>query len=140
MGLVYAEIMLHNPRDAALKPIAVSALVDTGAYWLCVPEHVAIQLKLETYEHREVTLADGKKHMVPYVGPVKISFENRTSFSGALVFGDEVLLGAIPMEDMDVVVSPLHGTLTVNPQNPNIVAGKVKGNVKYSNVKGEHHG
>lgn len=126
MGFVYSEITLRNPRDASLKPMAVKALVDTGAQWLCIPEHVAIQLGLERHEDREVTLADGKKQTVPYVGPIQISFENRTCYSGALVFGDEVLLGAIPMEDMDVIVSPLHRTLTVNPQSPNIAAGKVK--------------
>lgn len=125
MGFVYADLVLHNPREPELRPIEVKALVDTGAYWLCIPEHVAIQLKLQKHEDREVTLADGKKHIVPYMGPLQISFENRTSFSGALVFGNEVLLGAIPMEDMDVVVSPLHQRLMVNPENPNIVAGKV---------------
>lgn len=125
MGLVYADLTLHNPRYPELKSLEVSALVDTGAYWLCIPEHVAIQLKLQKHEEREITLADGKKLMVPYMGPLQINFENRTSFSGALVFGNEVLLGAIPMEDMDVVVSPLHQKLMVNPENPNIVAGKV---------------
>jgi clan AA aspartic protease len=127
MGLVRADITLRNPREDALLPMQVSALVDSGAYWLCIPEHVAMQLHLQKHEEREVTLADGKKHLVPYMGPLQISFANRTSFSGALVFGDEVLLGAIPMEDMDVVISPLHQKLMVNPQNPNIPAGLAKG-------------
>jgi len=39
--------------------------------------------------------------MVSYVGPVEVKFENRSCFTGALVLGDEVLLGAIPREDMD---------------------------------------
>lgn len=126
MGLVYANITIKNPKLPELHPATVKALVDTGAYWLCIPEHVAIQLKLEKFEDREVTLADGKKQTVPYVGPLQISFENRNSFTGALVFGDEVLLGAIPMEDMDVIVLPLEQKLVVNPKNPNIPCGIVK--------------
>jgi hypothetical protein len=42
-------------------------------------------------------------------------------FAGALVMGDQVLLGAIPMEDMDLVVIPAERKLAVNPRNPNIV-------------------
>ncbi len=36
-----------------------------------------------------------------------------------MVLGDEVLLGAIPMEDMDLVVHPATRTLAVNPASPN---------------------
>ena len=43
---------------------------------------------------------------VPYVGPIKVTFGNRFCYVGALVLGDEVLLGAVPMEDMDLVVNP----------------------------------
>ncbi len=126
MGLTYANITLSNPVDESLKPIIVKALVDTGALYLCLPEHVVRQLGLKQYEVREVTLADGKSQTCPYVGPVEIRFENRMSFVGALMLGDEVLLGAIPMEDLDVVINPLLQTLTVNPANPNMACGKVK--------------
>jgi hypothetical protein len=37
---------------------------------------------------------------------VELRFKNRIGFSGALVLGDQVLLGAIPMEDMDLFVVP----------------------------------
>jgi hypothetical protein len=49
-------------------------------------------------------MADGSRKQVPYVGPIEIHFKNRIGFSGALVLGDQPLLGAIPMEDMDLVV------------------------------------
>lgn len=127
MGLVRADIVLKNPKEGKLNSISVNALVDTGANWLCIPKHVALQLGLEEQVEREVTLADGAVIKVPYVGPLQIEFENRMSFSGAMVFGDEVLLGAIPMEDMDVVVSPLDRKLTVNPRSPNFAAGIAKG-------------
>ena len=127
MGLVSAEIELSNPRDGHIRPIKVKSLVDTGALHLCVPEHVAIQLELEELYKREVTTADGKKHLVPYMGPISIKFENRGCFTGALVLGDEVLLGAVPMEDMDLVVSPAKQTLMVNPESPNIAMSIAKG-------------
>ena len=43
-----------------------------------------------------------------------------------MVLGDEVLLGVVPMEDMDVLVSPATQTLVVNPANPNIARAIVK--------------
>lgn len=126
MGYVRAKIQLKNPRESALKSIDVEALADTGALMLCIPEHVRIQLKLEELEKREVTVADGRKQIVPYVGPVQVSFQNRNCFVGALVLGDEVLLGAVPMEDMDLLVSPAHQILMVNPESPNLPHALVK--------------
>ena len=91
MGLVRTEIELSNPRDAGIRPLRVMSLVDTGALHPCVPEQVAIK------------------------------FENRACFTGALVFGNEVLLGAVPMEDLDVLASPATRTLIVDPASLNIL-------------------
>ena len=126
MGLIHAKINLSNPRQTAIEPITVKSLVDTGALHLCIPEHLAIQLELEELYKREVSTADGKKHLVPYMGPLVLKFKNRGCFTGALVLGDEVLLGAVPMEDMDVLVSPAKQTLIVNPESPNIAMSIAK--------------
>lgn len=120
MGLVYANIQLSNPKKPDLRPLSVKAMVDTGAVMLCIPEHVAVQLQLEEIEKREVTVADGRRCTVPHVGPIQIRFENRTCFTGALVLGESVLMGAIALEDMDVVISPSGETIIVNPESPNI--------------------
>jgi clan AA aspartic protease len=126
MGLIYADIELANAKNGSLKSMAVRALVDTGAMTLCIPEHIAIQLQLEEIEKREVTTADERSHVVSYVGPVQIKFANRTCFTGALVIGESVLMGAVPMEDMDLVISPSGQTVTVNPKSPNIPSAVVK--------------
>jgi hypothetical protein len=63
---------------------------------------------------------------VPHLGPVELAFENRKCYVGALVFGDEVLLGAVPMEDMDLVISPALRRVVVNPENPNFASAVVK--------------
>jgi len=126
MGHVLAEISLSNPRKPELRPITVSALADTGALMLCLPEHLVIQLELESESSREVTVADGRSMRVPYVGPIRVAFENRLCYVGALVMGDEVLLGAVPMEDMDLVLAPALRQVTVNPASPNIPHARVK--------------
>ena len=126
MGLVYADIELANAKNGSLKSMVVKALVDTGAMTLCIPEHIAIQLQLQEIEKREVTTADERRQVVPYVGPVQIKFANRTCFTGALVIGESVLMGAVPMEDMDLVISPSGQTVTVNPKSPNIPSAVVK--------------
>lgn len=126
MGTVYTTIMLSNPRHDELRPVEVRALVDTGTMYLCIPEHVAIQLRLEQTEEREVTLANGAKQLCPYVGPIRVRFEDRGCFTGALVMGEEVLMGGIPMEDMDLVVMPLSRTVGRNPLSPNIPSSLAK--------------
>jgi clan AA aspartic protease len=126
VGMVEAEIELSNPSKPGLKPLMVRALVDTGAMTICIPEHVAVQLQLPQIEQREVTTADERSHVVPYVGLIQIRFENRTCFTGALVIGDSVLLGAVPLEDMDLVISPSRRTITVNPRSPNLPSALVK--------------
>jgi clan AA aspartic protease len=122
MGLILAEINLKNPLRTDLESLTIQALADTGALHLCIPEHVALQLgyKSAPDQSREVTTADGKKHLCPYVGPLQIFFKNRSCFVGALVLGDQVLLGAVPMEDMDLVLIPSLQKIDVNPNSPNI--------------------
>jgi len=129
MGIVKAKINLSNPRETGLMPVEVTCIVDTGATYLCIPESVALQLKLEESQKRDVTLANGHITEVPYVGPVKIEFENRICFAGAMVMGDIVLLGAIPMEDMDLMVHPKLLKLSVHPERPNVAGGLALGNL-----------
>jgi clan AA aspartic protease len=126
MGIITTTVELSNPKQPELSPLKISAAVDTGAMTICIPEHVAVQLNLTEIERREVTTADERSHVVPYVGPIQIRFQNRTCFTGALVIGDTVLLGAVPMEDMDLVVSPSRRTIEVNPKSPNIPSAVVK--------------
>ena len=120
MGLIRGSVTLSNPTRPELEPLPVSALADSGAVHLCIPEHLAIQLQLAELERREVMLADGRRRSVPYVGPVEVRFGNRRCFTGAMVLGNKVLLGAIPMEDMDLVLQPQLQRLSVNPDSPNI--------------------
>lgn len=139
MGLIYAEIDLINGGDIYLhrqnrldekevKQVRVKALVDSGAYNLCINETLQKQLDLPFIEKQIVTLADESLLEVDFVGPVDIRFENRSTTVRAVVLpGDaEVLLGSIPMEDMDVVINPKEQKLTVNPKHPYVATKHLK--------------
>ncbi len=127
MGITYADLRLANQSRPDLEEIDVSAVVDTGALHLCIPEHVAMQLQLTPLKQREVQTADGKSHLVDYVAPIKISLLGRECVTGALVLGNQVLLGAIPMEDMDLIIEPARLRVSVNPISPNIPLSLAKG-------------
>jgi clan AA aspartic protease len=126
MGLITTQIELRNPLDSRLAPLTANALVDTGAMHLCLPQHVVLQLGLQAVQQREVTTADGQRHICDYVGPAEVTFSNRSCFVGALVIGEEVLLGAVPMEDLDLVITPSRQTVEVNPDAPNCPSSIVK--------------
>ncbi len=139
MGLVYADIELISSEDIAvfnrgyikkedIRKEKVSALVDSGAYMLCVNEHIKNQLGLRKLSEMEAELANGRIEKVDVVGPVDIIFKNRSTTCRAAVLpgNTEVLLGAIPMEDMDVIIIPKKQTLVINPENPYLAKKKIK--------------
>ncbi len=139
MGLVYAEIELTNAGDAYLvrkkmipeadrKSVRVNALVDTGAFMLSINETVRAQLDLPFIEKQMSQLADDSLLEVEVVGPVEVRFENRRTTCDAIVMPGEaqVLLGSIPMEDMDVIIEPRQQKLMVNPKHPYIAQKYLK--------------
>ena len=120
MGIIYADIRVSNFAQPDLEEITVNALVDTGALDLVIPEHLAIQLCLNDLKPREVHLADGSRKLARYVGPIKVAAMGRDCVTAAVVMGDQVLLGAIPMQAMDMVVHPRSERLVPNPDSPNV--------------------
>jgi clan AA aspartic protease len=131
MGLIYAEIELINAGDLELakrnfmdadeiKKIRIDMLVDTGAYNLCINEEIQAQLQLSFVEKRSAFTADNRLIEMDVVGPVFVKFKNRTTSCLAMVLpgNSEPLLGAIPLEDMDVLIHPLRQELIVNPDHP----------------------
>jgi len=133
MGIIKADIELVNPSDIVLaesghlsenniRKVEITALVDTGAYMLCINEEIQAQLGLRHMDVESLELADGSVIKAEVVGPVIINFKNRNTACRAVVLPgkSEPLLGVIPMEDMDVVIVPLKQTIDVNPANPNM--------------------
>jgi len=139
MGLIYAEIELANSGDIYLaqkgfikkeeiKKVTVKALVDSGAYMMAINEEICEQLDLPVSEEQSAILADGQEVQLKIVGPVEIRFLTRSTTARAIVLpGDaEVLLGSIPMEDLDVVLNMKDQTLTLPPDRPFMAQKSVK--------------
>jgi clan AA aspartic protease len=139
MGLVYADIELISGDDLALyrrgyikevdiKRISVRALVDSGAYTLAINQRLKEQLGLMALGTQGGELADGTQVEMEVAGPVEIRFANRRAIVDALVLPNEsgVLLGAIPMEEMDVLIDPKQEKLIPNPQYPDLAQGVLK--------------
>ncbi len=139
MGLVYAEIDLISVDDIVLnrrgfldeekiKQVTIKALVDSGAYMLCINENIKTQLDLPLIEKQFSRMADETLLELEVVGPVEIRFENRSTTVRAIVLpgNSEVLLGAIPMEDMDVLIDPKRQKLVVNPEHPYVATKHLK--------------
>jgi len=137
MGYVYADIELTNEEDLTLnrhgylpdneiKKITSRALVDSGAYDLILNQEVQNKLKLPILGKRPIKLADESVIEVDIVGPVQVRFETRATTVRALVLPDaeEVLLGAIPLEGLDVIIDPLRERLLINP--PESTNAKIK--------------
>jgi len=129
--MVYADIVLINASEIEMarrhligeeevKQMTVKMLVDSGAYLMGINETIREQLNLPFIENRKVILADGRVEEFEVVGPIKVRFSNRTAICAALVLkGDcEPLLGAIPLEELDVVIHPQRQELIVNPDHP----------------------
>ena len=140
MGLTYAEITLANSSDGILaqqgrlpdadvKRVTVKALVDSGAYMLVINENIKRQLDIPVRDKRAVVLADGTTKECEIVGPVDLFFKTRATSCRAVVLPGgnvEVLLGAIPIEDMDVLIDLKNNELILPPERPYIAQTIVK--------------
>ncbi|MBP6826685.1 MAG: hypothetical protein KA165_09015 [Saprospiraceae bacterium] len=130
--MVHANIEIINAADLELadrmqigeeeiRRIEISCLVDSGAVMLTINEDIREALGLRIKDHRPSQLADGRRIMLPVAGPVEVRFEGRFCTTNALVLPDdnEPLLGAIPMEEMDLWINPNRGMLTpIHPEGP----------------------
>ncbi|MCX8470773.1 MAG: aspartyl protease family protein [Chitinophagaceae bacterium] len=139
MGLDYADIELINAGDIEMarrhiigedeiKRMHINALVDTGSHMLCINETIQEQLQFPVVEKRKAQLANSSVLECDVVSMVELKFKNRRTICNAMVLpGDsEPLLGAIPLEDMDVLIHPLRQELIVNPEHPFYAQMKIK--------------
>ena len=124
MGEVNVELTLKNGADIVrvsdgtmteqnVRSVTVTALVDTGAMLLVIGEELRKKLGLGTLESRTVDLAGGLTTSCNIAEPVEINWKNRKSLIRPMVLQDEeeVLLGVIPLEEMDLMVDPVNKTL-----------------------------
>lgn len=118
MGLVQAEITLKNIRDKIkaeegyikeleIRQTTVQAVVDTGAMTLIINEELRQQLGLGVVGEKLATLADNTKKTVKIAETVEVHWKNRSmTCQPWVVSAGRILLGAIPLENMDLIVDP----------------------------------
>ena len=119
LSIVYNEITLRNALDVGdarhgrikeheIRQITVQALVDTGAGTVVINEEIRAKLGLDITGSRPGTLADGAKYSYNLAGPVEVVWKDRFTTCDAIVLpnANEVLLGAIPLEGMDLTINP----------------------------------
>ncbi|MDR1318266.1 MAG: hypothetical protein LBJ90_01460 [Treponema sp.] len=119
MGITKDEITLTNAVDKGnvkrglmdekeIRSVTVTAVADTGALRLTMPESLRRQLGLEILKKVPATLGDGEKVQLGLTEGVEVRWRDRAEITQAWVVDKEcsVLLGAIPMEGMDIMVDP----------------------------------
>ena len=125
MGIVNAEITLKNAfdvgnavngvlKESEIRQMTVTAMVDTGAGTLVINEETRERLGLRIKGSRWASFANNTKEKCDITEPVEIHWNNRLTALQALVVpgSDKVLLGALPLEDMDLIVDPARQVLT----------------------------
>ena len=129
MGRVALEVDLANQEDlvlvkaGALRPdkvrrVRVSAIVDTGASYLVIPKKVATELGVPVAGKAGVRYADRRKATRSVVEGVQVELLGRHGTFKAIVepHRDDVLIGAIVLEDLDLLVDCR--TQTLYPRDP----------------------
>jgi len=118
MGIVQAEITLKNIKDKMkaeegyikeleIRQTTVQAVVDTEAITLVINEQLRQQLGLVIVGAKQATLADNTKRTVQIAEAVEVHWGNRSmTCQPWVVSAGRILLGAIPLEDMDLIVDP----------------------------------
>ena len=128
MGSVRVQIKLTNAVDEELvhrgllapkhlREYDTDALVDTGSV-LVIPDRIAQQLGLRIRGHQLAKYADGRQESLGVTGPVIIKCLGRETTEDALITGDEVLIGQVVLEKLDLLVDCKNQQLIPNPQNP----------------------
>ena len=119
MSVITTEITLKNMMDVGdamrglieedkIRQMTVESVVDTGAWTLVINEEIRDKLGLLDRGIGEANLADGQKAEYPMAGPLEVWWKNRHLVCEALVMPDapDVLLGALPLEHMDLTINP----------------------------------
>ncbi len=131
MGKVMTRIRLTNSMDrekafageldtSEVRSETIEALVDTGATTLAIPEDVARRLGVRFAGTRNVRMASGERHAIPWVAGVHLEILGRDMTCDALVLpvGVPALIGQIPLEALDLIVDPKNREVRVNPESP----------------------
>jgi clan AA aspartic protease len=124
MGCFKEEITLVNAGDvsavqngyipeAKVRAVTIKAVPDTGAWTLVINENTRAKLGLAIIGSMRATLADGSVGVFDQTEAINIRWKDRATSQQALVLPNskEILLGALPLEAMDLMVDPVNERL-----------------------------
>ncbi len=137
MGAVRAKIQLKNAIDEELvnrgllapnllRQVEIEGLVDTGAVALIIPQKIVEELGLRIRGQRIAQYANGSEESIPFTGPVIVTWEGRETVDEALVVGNEVLIGQVILEKLDLLVDCKNQRLMPNPEHPDYPVAMIK--------------
>lgn len=137
MGAVHVKVKLTNAIDEALvnrgllapgllREYETQGLVDTGAVSLVIPALMVEQLGLRIRGQRVAQYANGSEEAVGVTEPIIIECEGRETVAEALVVGNEVLIGQVILEQLDLLVDCKNQRLIPNPANPDYPVAMIK--------------
>jgi len=106
--------------ETAVRAVEVEAMADTGATMLVITQAVASALGAREIRRTRVRYGDGRVAPVSIVGPIHLEVCGRTMSADAVVEPDatQVLLGQIPLEELDLIVDAKRQELRPNPEHP----------------------
>ena len=125
MGFVFEDITLRNSSDVTnaatgiieesdIRQKTVKVLVDTGCYSIVISAELCKELGLRVKGKKGAWLANNERIICEQTDGVEICWKDRNTILPALVIPDRpyVLLGALPLEAMDLIVDPVREKLT----------------------------
>lgn len=137
MGAVRVKVKLTNAIDEALVSWGLlaphllcecetQALVDTGALTVVLPPEIAQQLAMRIRGQQIARYANGFEEPIGVTEPVVVVCEGRRTSVEALVVGDEVLIGQVVLELLDLLPDCKNQRLIPNPANPDYPVAIIK--------------
>ncbi|MBE9187792.1 clan AA aspartic protease [Microcoleus sp. LEGE 07076] len=137
MGAVRTQVKLTNAIDEALvsrgllaprllRECQKESLVDTGSVYLLISSEIVQQLGLGIIGQQIVKYADGRRETVGVTEAILVEIEGRRTTEDALVTGDEVLIGQVILEKLDLLVDCKNQRLIPNPENPDYPVTYIK--------------
>jgi len=106
------------PSDEVRTVVVEDALIDTGCTTVGLPSSLIQQLGLTPVTEKQVVGAIGKARTTVY-GTVRLSIMDRSCSTDVFEVPDDVpvLIGQVPLEQLDFVVDPGRQELTGNPRH-----------------------
>ena len=127
MGITFCKIKIRNPIKGT-EPEELEAKVDTGAVMLVIPSQIAEKHKFPKIRKQKVVYADGRTAEKDVVGAVEVEIFGRKGWFDAIVEErrETILVGAIVLEELDLIVEPASRKLFPNPRSKDMPMSEIE--------------